>query len=221
MFQYDPNDVPAIVNDYNSQIGALHVNVKSNAFAFLDDDRNVLDYFITDVNGQFIDGINDEPVIRIVERAELLGAANVLMFHNHEPGSPSGPCDSLIDVFTGIAGALDASGITLRGCIVTIGGVLDGIVIAQKIEDPRLADALRMRDVLTTLAEFGDPAAVTMLPMMEQLIESIANGDEPDERLVNQMLAMVRRAMSDDDQPVAKPNPLSLPAIATNKAYLN
>lgn len=233
MFQYDPNNPAALVNEYNAQVGALYTDKSSNAWAFLNDDREVVEFYLTDVDGEWAD-FTTEPngespdadgFFHVSNRCIAAGVTNVIMLHNH-PDGPSGPCDGLADMASIAAARFDERGLTFRGVVVTIAGKLDGVLTAQSASD--LADEGRMLlEFLKVQAANGDQHAQRMLPMFEQVLASLESDEEPDEQMLRELLDLSAKRLMQEmlgetiKQQPNRPNIFDLPSIATNKSLLN
>lgn len=227
MFRYDPDNIQALLDDYNAQIGAQYIGKDSNAWAFVNDDGIVLDYYVTDVSGEWVDFTappdpDHDGFDRVIERARMTGVTNILILHNHPP-EKDGPCDSLDDFVRTAAARFDNVGLAMRGCIVSVKGEMRVLITAEKTSlganlldaGPELLDAVRQ------MASEGDPIARALVNDMTSIVEAMQRGDRPDDEAVLNAINILERGMR-GEMPTPRPNPLSLPPLLVNKGdYLN
>lgn len=229
MFQYDPNRPDLLLADYNAQIGAQYTGRSSNAFVFLDDDRNVVDYYLTDVDSEWVDFTTNPDdgggFAQVVTRCQRSGVKNILILHNHGQGD-GGPCDGLLEFMADAHMTFSASGLALRGCIVTLRGVLDGVVLPlDGVDDTQQRMIDEGREHIAMMREFaadGDATAALIIPMLEEVIASWERGDKANPTTLAALIQMTIGKLAELDSDAQNTSVLDLPRVNVQTTqYLN
>jgi hypothetical protein len=132
---YDPDDIEGLVEHWFSDVGGLYAGRKYNGFILLNDEREVLDMFVSDVEDE---ALLDEDQDRngydiLVDRVlETPGANHVICMHGHTTDVPTGPCFKL-EEFAGtmVIELATRAQTTFHFVVVLRGNKLDGVLTAQ------------------------------------------------------------------------------------------
>lgn len=244
-FIYDPENPDALVERWMQEVGDLHRGKKYNGWAFFNEDRQLLDVYVPDVDGEWVDvgwdyGRDPEHdgFAAVIARARQIGATDAIMFHAHRADEPSGPCPDL-PMFIG--NAMDAvqeeGGVNIRAFVILHGDALDGIAYATKapegtkvsdiIGGPALPDLSELAEegkdlveMLREVAATGDPIAQQLLGLMEEINEELQSGRVPDPAITTQALGLTLEGLKRDSEALDDDvitNPLSLPIFRPTK----
>lgn len=232
-FIFDPNDPSAFVDRWMEEVGNLYRGKKYNGWAMFNDQRELVDVYITDVDGDWVDAFTS-PEDRehgawdvLIDRARSVGATNILNVHTHAADEPSGPCDGMVEQFIPscvlACATLSDGDIKFRGSVVLIGDEFDGILWVKATPvTPQQAMAQRLLPEITRMANQGNTDAQRVLG----LVQRIAGGDRPPMHELAEAIAFLSERL---DQPniivPPKPqiiDPLGLPVFDINdKRYMN
>lgn len=228
VFVYDPNEPWLLAQRYNSEIGDLYKDKGSNAWALLNDERELLLFYLTDVDNEWMDPSTSpceehDGFSLIIDRMREVGATNLICLHNHDVDDPPGPCDGLGAFMAMTAQRCDEAGVHFRGGIVSHGGVFEGMVYAQKVANQHADMGLAILEEVRRRAAAGDPTYAELLPLMEEIVMADVAGETPDLELVERALQVTDQRLQELQQPQPrKSSLLDLPQLNVKPIdYLN
>lgn len=236
-FVFDPNNVPAFVDRWMSEVGNLYRGCKYNGWAMFNSNRELVDVYITDVNDKWVD-LGSDPEDHpdgawglVLERIKASGATNVINVHAHLASEDPGPCASMVDFVASAVRNFDIATdeeVRFRGSIILHGDELDGALFSSHPRmlapsDPRIQMAQMLLPIVRKKAQDGDVTAQGVLPVLDQ----IANGEHPPLDDLAGAIALMEAALEDESRIIVPPkpmilDPLGLPLYDPNdKRFLN
>lgn len=195
---YDPDDLEGLVDLWLSDVGGPYAGRRYNGFVLLNDEREILDMFVTDVEDEAIDGDDEANGYDIiVDRIQQTpGTTNVICMHGHTTDVPDGPCPGMLE----FAGSLvielaTRAKVTFRFIVVLKGTTLDGVLTAQ-LPEPVMemlldGDVIGAREMADQLAGFdlSEPpqemaqriieTGLDDNPILTNLLRKIRSGETP------------------------------------------
>jgi hypothetical protein len=218
-FVFDPNNVEAFVHRWMEEVGALHVNKEYNGFAFFNADRELLDVYLPDVGGSWVD--TDQPEGDrttwdiLADRAKQAGATDIVHVHSHYS---DGPCEESMQMTAAATIEMDERDLHFRGTAVVGNGEMQGFMFATTIPEnvarKRIAEIHQSRgmdldypvdlpfpqEILESLRQVvADPASGVdprLLEVMEQIVASIERGEQPDMSLLAEGMRLAREGLA-------------------------
>lgn len=232
MFIFDPNDPKAAVDHWMEQVGDLYRGQKYNGFLLFNDDRELLDLFITDSEGRWlVDDVDLQSMPNrgwdyLIQRCKAVNANNVIGIHTHKADEPDGPCGDLGDFCSSAVKYLDEQNIQFRGILLLHDDQLEGVVTVTSLDQHQLSQHKldQGKQILADLREAAktDPSIAKVVPLLEQVIDAVERGEEPDQDLLNAtMRATAEGIINHLSEPEPPINPLRLPQLDARKDLLN